>query len=141
MAWDATIVHTCAPSHLNGTAVVAASAAASAESKKESKYSELTGQGIDLRPFEAETLGPLGPSALVLVEAVADRIHKRTGNAGARVRILRKIAAVIQSGNAARILEAHGGVTLCSSQRYRQPLVGPVRAVVSNSTTNSTTNS
>ena len=77
LAFDATIVHTCAPSHLPHTAVVAGAAAESAESRKDDKYSSLRSRGIDFRPLAIETLGAFGRSALEVVDLIVERIRKR----------------------------------------------------------------
>ena len=59
---------------------------------------------------DIETLGPFGPSALEVVDLIAQRIRKRSGDSFARSRLVRRLAAAVQSGNAARVLEAHGRV-------------------------------
>ena len=106
MAWDATIIHTCAPSHLHASAIAARAAAAVAESHKTQKYADL-GDRYDFRPIGVETLGAFGPQALELVESLVARIHAQTGESGARSRIYRRLAAAVQAGNARRIVEAH----------------------------------
>ena len=44
---------------------------------------------------------------LLPVSFIADRIRLRTGDAGARERLYRCLAAAVQLGNAACIIEAH----------------------------------
>ena len=83
MAWDATIIYTCASSHLHSTAAEAGSGAAAAEAHKESKYAALNGRA-QFRAVGIETLGAFGPSARRLFDEIADRIKSRTGDAGAR---------------------------------------------------------
>jgi len=106
MAWDATIIHTCAPSHLHASAVAAQAAATGAESLKAQKYRDLSDR-YDFRPIGVETLGAFGPQALELVESLVTRIRAQTGENGVRSRIYRRLAAAVQAGNARRIVEAH----------------------------------
>ena len=81
MAWDGTIIHTCAPSHPHSTAVEAGSGAA--EAHKDSKYAALNGR-TQFRAVAIETLGSFGPSAHRLFDEIPERIKSRTGDAGAR---------------------------------------------------------
>ena len=111
MAWDATIVHTSAQSYRLLTSVTAGEAAATAEAKKRYKYSALQGR-IDFRPVGLETLGPFGSSARKLFDSIASRIRAKTGDAGARTRLYRRIAAAVQIGNAACIVEAHARASI-----------------------------
>ena len=97
-AWDATIFHTCASSHLHSTAVEAGSGAAAAEARKDSKYAALNGRA-QFRAVAIETLDAFGPSARRLFDEIADRIKSRTGDACARSHLYARIAAVVQTGN------------------------------------------
>ena len=106
MAWDATISHTCAPSYMSIASTSARAVASRAEANKDKKYSSLTDR-VDFRAVGLETLGAFGPSAQTLFDDIASRIRTRTGHSGARSLLYRKIAAAIQIGNAACILEAH----------------------------------
>lgn len=106
MAWDATVIHTCASSHLHATAVQSGAAAAAAEARKKTKYSSLDGRVL-FRPVAIETIGAFGPSARTFFNEIADRIKSRTGIAGARVSLYRRIAAAVQTGNYACVVEAH----------------------------------
>ena len=106
MAWDATITHTCSSSNLHETAVLAGAGAAAAKVRKEAKYSSLADR-VQFRDVEIETIGAFGPSAHRLVDEIAGRIESRTGVAGARVILYRHIAAAVQTGNYACIMEAH----------------------------------
>ena len=107
MAWDETIVHTCAPSYLHATASSSGAAASAAENRKKAKYSAL-GDRISFEPFALETLGPFGPSARRLLSIIAARISSRTGERGVLARLNRQFAAAVQAGNASCVLEAHG---------------------------------
>ena len=106
MAWDATIIHTCAHSHLHATAVQAGAGAAAAETRKDSKYSALTSR-IVFRAAAFESLGSFGPSARRLLDDIASKIKSRTGDTKAWSRLYRRIAAAIQIGNYGCIAEAH----------------------------------
>ena len=108
MAWDATVIHTCAPSHLHVSAVTARAAATAGELRKSKKYADMSEQ-YDFRPVGMETLGAFGPQALELVDSLSARIFNQSGDIGTRSRILRRLAAAIQAGNARRIVEAHSG--------------------------------
>ena len=63
MAWDATIIHTCAPSRVQVTAVKSGSGAAAAKIRKEAKYAPFSGR-ILFRPVGIETLGAFGAPAV-----------------------------------------------------------------------------
>ena len=99
MAWDATIVHTSAQSYRHLTSAHAGEAAAAAVAKMRVKYAALDGR-VDFRSVGLETLGPFGPSASELLDSIATRIRAQTGDAGARTRLYRRIAAALQMGNA-----------------------------------------
>ena len=71
-AWDATIIHTCAPSYLHKTAVSPGSGAAAAEDRKAVKYSSLAGR-VRFRAVAIETVGAFGPSARELFEDIAEK--------------------------------------------------------------------
>ena len=106
MAWDATITHTCASSHLNTSAVSLRAAASAAESRKVAKYSNLSDH-FNFCPVGIELLGAFGPQALGLVGALGTKIQALTGELGIRARIFRRLGAAVQAGNARRIIEAH----------------------------------
>ena len=61
MAWDVTIVHTCAPNYLQVSAYEAGAVAAAADAKKEAKYAPIVGRAA-FRAIGIETLGVFGPS-------------------------------------------------------------------------------
>jgi len=103
LAWDATVIHTCAPSHLPASAVATRAATVAAEALKTNKYADMA-ERFDFRHFAVETLGA---SALELVDSLASRIHAQTGEQGARGRIYRRLSIAVQAGNARRIVEAH----------------------------------
>ena len=106
MAWDATIIHTCAPCHLHASAAAARAAVSASESHKDRKYADLADR-FDFRPFGVESLGAFGPRALELVDSLVGRIRARTGETGGHSRVYRRLAVAVQAGNARRIIEAH----------------------------------
>ena len=106
IAWDATIIHTCAPSYLRVSTHEAGAAAAAAEERKRLKYISLSGRVV-FYPVALETLGAFGRSASELFDTIARRIEARSGENGSRARLHRQIAAAVQLGNAACISEAH----------------------------------
>ena len=110
MAWDATIIHSCAFSYLHASANSSGAAAAAAKERKKTKYASL-GDGISFVPFALETLGPFGLSARRLLSDLVARISSRTGKKKVRARLNRQFAAAVQAGNAACVLEAHGRPT------------------------------
>jgi len=67
MAWDATIIHTCAPIHLRAPAVSVRAAASVAEARMSQEYVDLTDR-YDFRPFAIETIGAFSPSANISQE-------------------------------------------------------------------------
>ena len=106
MAWDATIIHTCAPTYISATATAPRAAGELAEEKKVRKYASIADR-VDFRAVGLETLGAFGPGARALFDEIARLIRERSGFAGARARLYRQISAAVQIGNAACILEAH----------------------------------
>ena len=65
---------------------------------------------VVFRAAALESLGTFGPSARLLIDDIAARITSRTGDSGARIRLYRRIAAAIQTGNYACIAEAHSRI-------------------------------
>ncbi len=73
LVWDFTCPDTLAPSHLNQSSLATGSAASAAESRKRSKYAELSSSGnYRFAPIAIETLGAWGPCAL---ETCADGLR------------------------------------------------------------------
>lgn len=106
MAWDVTVVHTCAPSYLRIAVYEAGSVAAAAEAKKESKYAPIKDR-TTFRAIGIETLGAFGPSTIGFLNEVASMIRERTGESNSRLLLYRRVAAAVQRGNACCILESH----------------------------------
>jgi len=108
MAWDATVIHTCAPNHLQASAVSVCAAASAAEARKTQKDADLTDR-YDFRPFAVKTFRAFGPNALELIDALVGRIQAQKGEVDIRSRMYRRISSAVQAGNARRIVEAHSG--------------------------------
>ena len=87
------------------TAVIARAAADPAELRKDDKFTSLRDRGIDFRPIALETLGAFGRLALEGVDLIVESIWNPNSDSQARSRLVRRLAAAVQSGNAARILE------------------------------------
>ena len=103
LVWDATCVDTLAPSHLPSTAGCACAAAASAETLKRRKYSNLIDNYI-FEPFGVETLGSWGPSARSLYKEIAKRLVDASRDQRAGFFLAQRIGIAIQRGNAASLL-------------------------------------
>ena len=106
MAWDATVCHTCAPTYIAAASTKARSVAETAEGHKDQKYRPLSDRVL-FRAVGLETFGAFGPSAIALFDDIAARIQAHQNTSGTRARLFRQIAAAIQLGNAACILESH----------------------------------
>ena len=106
MAWDATIRHTCAPSYIPAASSAARAVAEEAETQKLRKYESLSDR-VDFRAVGLETLGSFGAGARALLDDIAARIDARGSAINSRFRLYRRIAAAVQIGNAACVLEAH----------------------------------
>src|SRR5271163_4918778 len=77
---DFTCPDTLAPSHLNRSSTAAGSAAATAEMRKQTKYSELARSGdYSFVPIAIETLGAWGPSSTEICAEIGGRIAASTG--------------------------------------------------------------
>ena len=63
MVWDATVVDTLAPSHVERTSTNTGAAAATAEENKRLKYVGNLSSAYEFVPLGFETLGSLGPAA------------------------------------------------------------------------------
>ena len=94
IAWDATILHTFAPTYIPSTAGSAGAAEKIAEAKRFRKYASLHDQAY-FHAVGLETLGAFGPSAMALLDEIGLRIQSRSGRPGERVGLYRRIAAPI----------------------------------------------
>ena len=104
-AWDVTVTHTTAPSNLRISSISARAAASRSESLKSKKYFDLADH-FDFWPFALESFGAFGPKALELVNLLSGRILQNSGDLSARSRVLRRLSAALQAGNANVILKS-----------------------------------
>ena len=107
-AWDVTVVHTCAPSYLQASTHEAGAVAAATETRKEAKYTPIEDHAT-FRAIGIETLGAFGPSTRKLFDEIAKLIRSRTGHLNARSRLYSRVAAAVQRGNAACVVESTRG--------------------------------
>ncbi len=103
LVWDFTCPDTLAPSHVRQTSVAAGSAAIAAESKKRSKYAELS-VAHSFVPFAIETLGVWGADAYALSSVIGSRIAAITGEPRSTGFLRQRLDIAVQRGNAAAIL-------------------------------------
>lgn len=103
LVWDATCTDTVAPSHIQGSAAAAGTAAAAAENLKRRKYNGLSDSYIFV-PFGVETLGPWGPEARRLVKELSSRLVEVSRDQRAGSYLSQRISLAIQRGNAASLL-------------------------------------
>ena len=61
---------------------------------------------MDFRAVGLETLGSFGAGARALLDDISARIDARGGAINSRFQLYRRIAAAVQIGNAACVLEA-----------------------------------
>lgn len=95
LAWDATIVHTCAASYI---APQASSASVQAAGRKTLKYSGLPATHI-FQPVAIETMGPLNPSAIDFINAIGARISAITGDKREASFLFQRLSICIQRYN------------------------------------------
>jgi hypothetical protein len=103
LCWDATIVCTLAISHVARSVNQPGSASEAAESKKISKYQDLSPNYL-FSPLGFETLGPWGPEAKKFLTKVGRLISKATGEPRATAFLAQRISLEVQRGNAASVL-------------------------------------
>src|SRR6218665_1260429 len=79
MAWDATVVHTCAASYSSQTAISAGSAAEQAAVRKSEKYALLPATHLFV-PIAFETLGPVNAEGAQFLSELGRRIPSDSGD-------------------------------------------------------------
>jgi hypothetical protein len=104
LVWDFTCPDTLAPSHLNQSSLATGSAASAAESRKRTKYAELSSGNYAFVPIAIETLGAWGPCALEFCADLGGRIARHTGDARATAFLKQRLDMAIQRGNAAAVV-------------------------------------
>ena len=90
----------------SGASSATRAVAEEAETKQLSKYESLSDR-VDFRAVGLETLGAFGAGARALLDDIASRIDAHSGAINSRSRLYRRIAAAVQVGNGACVLEAH----------------------------------
>lgn len=103
IAWDATCPDTFAKSHVSASSTGAGSAAASAESAKLQKYTDII-SGVDFVPFAIETSGVWGEEASSLVNDIGRRISAVTHDRRSTIFLRQRISIAVQRGNAFCVL-------------------------------------
>ena len=112
LLWDATCPDTLAPSYIRRSATTAGSAAALAETKKQSKYAGLS-ISHEFVPVVIETLGTWGNLGWAFVNEIGRRITAHSGDSRATAFLKQRLAMAVQRGNAAAILgtlSSHGEI-------------------------------
>ena len=105
LVWDFTCPDTLAPSHLNQSSLATGSAASAAESRKRSKYADLSTSGnYTFMPIAIETLGVWGPCAQEICADIGGRIARHTGEVRATAFLRQRLDLAIQRGNAAAVV-------------------------------------
>src|SRR6218665_1319885 len=80
LAWDGTVVHTCAASYISPQAASAGPASVQAANRKALKYAALPTTHV-FQPVAIETLGPLDPSAGDFINQIGSRMSAITFSA------------------------------------------------------------
>jgi len=99
LLWDATTPDTLAPSHFQGSANQAGTAALTAEVAKRHKYAPLLA-AHDFVPVAIETLGVWGPQAADLVSSLGKIIANVTGELRSGAFLKQRLSLAVQRGNA-----------------------------------------
>src|SRR6218665_2163617 len=99
MAWDVTVVHTCAASYLSQTAISAGSAAEQAAVRKTVKYALLPATHVFV-PIAFETLGPVYAEGAEFLSELGRRISSVFGYQRERNFLLQRLSICVQRHNA-----------------------------------------
>src|SRR6218665_3450233 len=93
MAWDATVVHTCAASYLSQTAILAGSAAEQAAVHKTDKYALLPATHVFV-PIAFKTLWPVNAEGAEFLSELGCRISSVSGYQRERNFLLQRLPSV-----------------------------------------------
>ena len=99
LAWDATCPDTFSQSHVASCSVTAGAAAASAESAKITKYSDIL-PTFTFVPVAIETSGVWGQEGLSLVNEIGARLSRLHHDSRHAVFLRQRLSIAIQRGNA-----------------------------------------
>src|SRR6218665_3273081 len=105
MAWDATVVHTCAASYLSQTAISVGSAAEQAAVRKTAKYALLPATHVFV-PIAFETLGPVNAQDEEFLSELGRRISSVSGYQRERNFLLQRLSICVQHHNFIHSLQA-----------------------------------
>ena len=105
LTWDVTVVSTLADSYLHSTSNSAGSAAETASTRKESKYSSLPPDYIFQR-VAIETFGPLNSSALNFLSEVGRQLTSLSGDSRETSLLFQSLSMLIQRFNSALITDS-----------------------------------
>src|SRR6218665_2733464 len=99
MAWDTTVVHTCAASYLSQTAISAGSAAEQDAIRKTAKYELLPATHVFV-PIAFETLGPVNAEGAEFLSVLGRRISSVSGDQRETNFLLQRLSICVQRHNA-----------------------------------------
>lgn len=99
ITWDVTNVHTCAPSYIHRTSVMAGGAAELAAVRKQAKYSDLPSSHTFV-PIAIESLGPINQSGFDFISEVGRRISAISGDPRERNQLFQRLSICTQQFNA-----------------------------------------
>ena len=102
--WDVTVVDTLGNAHLQKSAIIAASAAESAATKKREKYRSLE-QSYHFYPVALETLGPICESAHEFLEDIGHKITELTADPRETQFLFQRLTVAVQRFNAVCLSE------------------------------------
>src|SRR6218665_2621958 len=95
LAWDATVVHTCAASYISPQAASVGPASVQAANRNVLKYAALPTTHV-FQPVAIETLGPLDPSACDFINQIGSRMSAITGDRRETAFLFQRLSMTIQ---------------------------------------------
>jgi len=120
LCWDATCTDTYAETYLNGSAVLARSAACGAEVRKRRKYAMLAAR-FRFEPVAVETAGCYGESTGKFIMEIGRRITEATDDLRETYWLEQRIGLAVQRGNAYSILSSIRGRFDIDTGQHRNP--------------------
>ena len=90
------------PSHVSSAATSSGAVAKQAEQAKKAKYAHLDASHYFV-PLAVETLGVLGPEALLFLRDLGHRLKEATGEPRSHQFLLQRLSVAVQRGNAAAV--------------------------------------
>src|SRR6218665_147531 len=98
LAWDATVVHTCAASYILPQAGSVGPASVQEANRKALKYAALP-TTLAFQPVAIKTLSPLDPSACDFINQIGSRMSAITGDRRETVFLFQRLSMAIQRFN------------------------------------------